>query len=205
MLKSNNNYQRRNNLSPTMAKRNTAAPPPISAAAAASSATAANVNVNIANGNKVTPDREKPQKSKSPHSSTSPKNHHLTVDKQIVDELLLVCSVIGSTASSSSTTSSKKDKNPNLIPVNECLHWLQDLQRALRRDEDAYRPISLLLGQWKIVQQKLLPLVLSCRYDSKMVLTIVKILVILTKPLSESAKNAARLIIDVKSKNADEE
>lgn len=189
-----------------MAKKDTAAPPPISslAASSATSATVNNsINANNANGNKVTPDREKPQKSNYPNSS-SLKNHHLTVDKQIVDELLLVCSVIGSTASSSSTTSSKKDKNPNLIPVNECLHWLQDLQRALRRDEDAYRPISLLLGQWKIVQQKLLPLVLSCRYDSKMVLTIVKILVILTKPLSENAKNAARLIIDVKSKNADE-
>ena len=88
--------------------------------------------------------------------------------------------------------------------MEDCLNWLQDLQRALRRDEDAYRPISLLLGQWKVVQQKLLPLVLSCRYDTPLVLTIVKILVILTKPLSESAINAGKLVIDTKNKNVDD-
>lgn len=85
-----------------------------------------------------------------------------------------------------------------MIPVEDCINWLQDLQRALRRDEDAFRPISLLLGQWKIVEQKLLPLVLSCRYNTPLVLTIVKILVILTKPLSANAKNAAGLIIDTR-------
>ncbi len=122
-------------------------------------------------------------------------NHHLSVDKNIVDELLLVCGVIGSTEDPSSQ---------KIVPVEDCLNWLQDLQRALRRDEDAYRPISLLLGQWKVVQQKLLPLVLSCRYDTPLVLTIVKILVILTKPLSETAMNAGRLIIDTKNRNVDD-
>jgi timeless len=111
----------------------------------------------------------------------------MTVDKSIVDELLLVCGVIGTT-----------DDNESIVPVTDCLNWLQDLQRALRRDDDSYRPVSLLLGQWNVVQQKLLPLALSCRYDSSLVLTICKILVILTKPLAENTKRAGKVIINVK-------
>jgi len=117
------------------------------------------------------------------------KNPSLVVDKNIVNELLLVCGVIGSTV----------DPNTQqIVPVEDCINWLQDLQRALRRDEDAFRPISILLGQWKVVEQKLLPLVSSCRYNTPLILTIVKILVILTKPLSQNAKNAANMIIDTR-------
>jgi len=112
------------------------------------------------------------------------------VDKKVVDELLLVCGVIGSTVDPETQT---------IVPVEDCLNWLQDLQRALRRDEDAYRPISLLLGQWKVVEQKLLPLVVSCRYDTALVITLLKILVILTKPISETAKKASKMVIDVKT------
>lgn len=154
---------------------------------------------------KVTPERKninnnpnKPiLKNNNKFTKNHPSNHHLSVEKQIIDELLLVCGVIGS-------TSVDPNDDQKIIPVEDCLNWLQDLQRALRRDEDAYRPISLLLGQWKVVQQKLLPLVLSCRYDTPLVLTIVKILVILTKPLSESAINAGKLVIDTKNKNVDD-
>jgi timeless len=116
-------------------------------------------------------------------------NPSLVVDKNIVNELLLVCGVIGSTVD---------PDTQQIIPVEDCINWLQDLQRALRRDEDAFRPISILLGQWKIVEQKLLPLVSSCRYNTPLILTIVKILVILTKPLSPNAKNAANMIIDTR-------
>jgi len=123
------------------------------------------------------------------------KNPHMTVDKSIVDELLLICSIIGSEVDS---------VTHKIVPIPECILWLQDLQRALRRDEDATRPISLLLGNWNIVQQKLLPLVLSCRYDKVLVITIVKILVILTKPMSEAAKKAGRLVIDVKSRKVND-
>lgn len=125
-------------------------------------------------------------------------NHRMTVEKGIVDELLLVCGVIGSSA----TDPNNEDE---LIPVTDCLNWLQDLQRALRRDDDTYRPISLLIGNWKVVQQKLLPLVMNCRYDTPMVLTIVKILVILTKPISETTRKAGRMVIDTKSRKVDEE
>jgi len=119
----------------------------------------------------------------------------LSVDKKVVDELLLVCGVIAS----------RDEATGKLVPVTDCLNWLQDLQRALRRDDDSYRSISLLLSGWRVVQQKLLPLVLECRYDTPLVLTIVKILVILTKPISEQAKRAGRLVIDVASKKIPEE
>ena len=120
-------------------------------------------------------------------------DRRMAVDKNIVDELLLVCGVIGT------NTETSANGVETLVPVTDCLNWLQDLQRALRRDEDLYRPISLLLGNWNVVQKKLLPLVLTCRYDTPMVLTIVKILVILTKPLHENTMRAGRLIIDTKS------
>ena len=113
----------------------------------------------------------------------------MTVEKGVVDELLLVCGVIGTTA----------NEGNELVPVTDCLNWLQDLQRALRRDDDQFRPISLLIGKWKVVQQKLLPLLMTCRYDTAIVLTVVKILVILTKPLAENTKRAGRMIIDTSS------
>ncbi|KAL3792192.1 hypothetical protein HJC23_009656 [Cyclotella cryptica] len=133
------------------------------------------------------------QRKLSKTARKSPIIPEMTVDKRIIDELLLVCSVIGSS-----------DPNGKFVPVTDCLAWLQDLQRALRRDNDAYRPIALLLGQWNVVKTKLLPLVMSCRYDRGVVLTVLKILVILTKPLSDSAKRAGRQTIDVKSGKVDE-
>ena len=132
---------------------------------------------------KITPPRN------NSHDGNKKFHHHLSVDKKVVDELLLVCGVIGSTVD---------PETEEMLPVEDCINWLQDLQRALRRDEDAYRPISLLLGQWKVVEQKLLPLVLSCRYNTPLLLTVVKILVILTKPLSPIALKAGKVIIDTK-------
>lgn len=117
-------------------------------------------------------------------------NKFLEVDEGVINELLLVCGVIGTT---------KTDENEErLVPVTDCLLWLQDLQRALRRDDDAHRSIALLIGSWKIVQTKLLPLLKSVYYDSAIVVTILKILVILTKPLTAMAKRAARIAVDVK-------
>ena len=119
------------------------------------------------------------------HASTVDPLH---ISENIVNELLLIYSVIGST-----------DPVTNkFVPVTDCLNWLQDLQRTLRRDDDITRNIALLLGSWQIVQKKLLPIVVACQYDSALVMTIVKLLVILTKPLSGGAQKAARLVIDVK-------
>lgn len=115
----------------------------------------------------------------------------MTVDKNVVEELLLVCGVLGTA----------DEGTGQFVPVEDCLNWLQDLQRALRRDDDLYRPISLFLGDLKVVEQKLLPLVVSCRYDTALVLTVCKILVILTKPLSENTVRAGRMDIGGKKKD----
>jgi hypothetical protein len=129
-------------------------------------------------------------------------NPEMVVDDRVLDELLLVCSVIGSnTLRTDPNTGASREE---FVPVTDCLNWLQDLQRALRRDHETYRPVSLKLGQWKVVSQKLLPLVVGCRYDAAMVLTVCKILVILTKPLSEAAKNAGRMTVDVRKGKVDE-
>jgi len=125
----------------------------------------------------------------------APLDKRMTVDKNVVDELLLVCGVIGTETESTDAAAGQKC----IVPVTDCLNWLQDLQRALRRDDDLYRPISTLLGDWKVVQKKLLPLVLSCRYDTSMVLTVCKILVILTKPLAENTIRAGRMVVDTKN------
>jgi timeless len=135
-------------------------------------------------------------------SSSSRTHPEMVVDARVLDELLLVCSVIGSTTLiTDPITGGTREE---FVPVTDCLNWLQDLQRALRRDHETYRPVSLKLGQWKVVCQKLLPLVMSCRYDSGLVMTVCKILVILTKPLSEAAINAGRLTIDIKNKKNSE-
>jgi timeless len=130
----------------------------------------------------------------TPINSLSVLDKAMSVDKSIVDELLLVCGVMG-------TTVTDDENVKTIVPVTDCLNWLQDLQRALRRDDDLYRPVSLLLGQWKVVEQKLLPLAWSCRYDSTLVLTICKLLVILTKPLAENTKRAGKVIIVAKKSN----
>jgi len=140
-----------------------------------------------------------PENRRSGGANSNIPNHNpsLSVPKGIIDELLLVCGVIGSNMPDPS------NKN-RLVPVTDCINWLQDLQRALRRDDDSYRPISLLIGQWRVVPQKLLPLVLGCRYDTPLILTVLKILVILTKPLSDQAKRAGKTAIDIKSKKIPE-
>jgi len=148
--------------------------------------------------NVITPQLKKSKKSKKQRAkiiatTKTSLDRRMAVEKNVVDELLLVCGVIGTTTSSGNGN--------ELVPVTDCLNWLQDLQRALRRDEDLYRPISLLLGKWKIVEQKLLPLVVTCRYDTPIVLTVLKILVILTKPLAENTQRAGQMIIDTTSKS----
>lgn len=165
--------------------------------------TSNNVVVSSSNSNPNRPGSEShnnnKKKKKKNHVVITPiktsLDRRMTVEKAIVDELLLVCGVIGTTTTG--------DTGNELVPVTDCLNWLQDLQRALRRDEDLYRPISLLMGKWKVVEQKLFPLVMTCRYDNPIVLTVVKILVILTKPLADNTKNAGRMIIDVASPKAD--
>jgi timeless len=138
------------------------------------------------------PTQHKPKKTAFHGDSLShSKNPRLRVNPDVIDELLLVCSVIGT----------HDETTGAFVPVTDCLQWLQDLQRALRRDDDGTRPISLLVGVWHVVGQTLLPLVTACRYDAPLQLTVCKILVILTKPLATATARAAVVPIDTKSKN----
>ena len=121
------------------------------------------------------------------------------VPKDVLNELLLIFSVIGSTTNKSQKPNNLTEPiDTNIIPVADCLNWLQDLQRALRRDDDTHRPISILLAHWRMVEHKLLPLATSCKYDTAIVMTITKILVILTKPMNATSKRAARLVLNPK-------
>lgn len=62
--------------------------------------------------------------------------------------------------------------------------------RALRRDDDDTREICITVSSWRVVQQKLIPLILECRDDGVLVKTLLKIYVMLTMPLSKSAEKA---------------
>ena len=136
------------------------------------------------------------------HRRTTCINPEMVVDERVLDELLLVCSAIGSnTLRTDPNTGALREE---FVPAIDCLNWLQDLQRTLCRDHEKYRPVSLMLGKLKVVRQKLLPLVVGCGYDAAIVLTICKILVILTKPLCEATKNAGRMTIDVRKGTVDE-
>ncbi|GMI46686.1 hypothetical protein TrCOL_g1634 [Triparma columacea] len=120
----------------------------------------------------------------------------------MMNELLLVVSVLGSHVS-------EEDKEGRIserfVPVADCLNWLQDLQRALRSDKDDLRPIANQLGTWKVVEEKLIPIALVKRDDPDTILTLAKLFVILTKPMTKAAKQAALINIDVKSKKFSEE
>jgi hypothetical protein len=124
----------------------------------------------------------------------------MTVDKNIVDELLLVCGVIGTTTTTKIAGSA--EDTTQIVPVTDCLQWIQDLQRCLRRDDDLYRPISILLQSWNIVASKLLPLLLYAQYDTTMLITLCKIFVILTKPLHTQTIRAGRMILNTKQVSA---
>jgi hypothetical protein len=121
----------------------------------------------------------------------------MVVPANVVSEILLTCSSMGSVEVDPLTGATA------YVPVPDALQWLQDLQRVLYRDHALYRPVVLLLGKWRVVPQKLLPLALHAAHDRKLVLTVCKMLTILTKPLSAEAAKAGRLVVDVKSGKVD--
>ena len=179
-----------------------------------SSLSAASITGPSSNSDNAAPKKVRPVTPSSRHHQDAASLHlhkRMSVDKDVYEELLLVCSVIGTTISSDKSTANNteedkdnSDNNVQLLPVTDCLNWLQDLQRTLRRDDDLYRPISLKICALKIIPQKLLPLIMSCRYDSAVTLTILKILVLLTKPLASNTKAAACQVIDTKNKKLPE-
>lgn len=124
------------------------------------------------------------------------------IESNMMNELLLVVSVLGSHVTEEDEEGGISER---FVPVADCLNWLQDLQRALRSDKDDLRPIANQLGTWKVVEEKLIPIALVKRDDSDTILTLAKLFVILTKPMTKAAKQAALINIDVKSKKFSEE
>jgi len=123
------------------------------------------------------------------------------ISRPLQRELFLVCSVLGSKVEE--TDPSTGEIFERFIPVEDAASWLQDLQRAIKRDDDQTRPISLLLSSWNVLPTTLIPLVLSQPDDESIVRTMAKVFVILTKPLTEVARKAARFNVDTKSQVRD--
>ncbi|KAJ0389589.1 hypothetical protein P43SY_012012 [Pythium insidiosum] len=68
------------------------------------------------------------------------------------------------------------------------------MQRAIRRDHARHKLVAKQLGKWKILQKKLLPLLVNHQHDWSLVFSILKVLVMLTmKPPRESTNIAQQL------------
>ena len=79
------------------------------------------------------------------------------LDVAMQNELMLVCSNIG--------TIHEGDDGVSFVASPDCVEWIHDLQRAIRRDDARHRLVGLKLGAWGIVQKKLLPLLMNHQDD----------------------------------------
>lgn len=104
------------------------------------------------------------------------------MDKHVLNELLLVCSFVG--------TSRSEDQG--FVRGEDCVAWLQDLQRVLKSDESDERYALVKLGSWRVLQSKLLPIVEVSGGDAEATRVLLKIVVLLTMPLSLRAVDALR-------------
>ncbi|CAK4687594.1 unnamed protein product [Aphanomyces euteiches] len=81
-----------------------------------------------------------------------------TLDPAMMNELLLVCSNLG--------VLTENEAGETVFTRGEdCEEWVHDLQRAIRRDHATYRLVGKTLGRWKILQKKLLPLLMNHQND----------------------------------------
>ncbi|CAB1099608.1 unnamed protein product [Ectocarpus sp. CCAP 1310/34] len=119
----------------------------------------------------------------------------------MLKELLLVCSALGSAETSEHGGGDGEPavQQQRFVRGENCLEWLQDLQRALRRDDENTREICITLSSWRVVQHKLVPLLLECRDDAVLVNTLFKIYVMLTMPLSKQSEEALSKPINPKA------
>ncbi|KAL4154636.1 hypothetical protein PRNP1_006753 [Phytophthora ramorum] len=110
------------------------------------------------------------------------------LDADMMNELLLVCSNLGMLRVQT------EGEAPVLLRGENCDDWVHDLQRAVRRDHAKHRLVTKQLGKWKILQKKLLPLLVHHQHDWKLVFSILKVLVMLTtKPPRDSTNIAQQL------------
>ena len=71
------------------------------------------------------------------------------------------------------------------VKTDDCVHCIHDIQVALRKDNAGEsRRVDKFLGLWQTVEKRLVPLFLHYREDSKIWSGVLKLLVILTRPLS---------------------
>eukprot|EP00644_Phytophthora_capsici_P013359 jgi/Phyca11/528340/estExt2_fgenesh1_pm.C_PHYCAscaffold_290020 len=110
------------------------------------------------------------------------------LDQDMMNELLLVCSNLGMLRVQT------EGEAPVLMRGENCAEWIHDLQRAIRRDHAKHKLVAKQLGKWKILQKKLLPLLVNHQHDWKLVFSILKVLVMLTmKPPRDSTNIAQQL------------
>lgn len=69
-----------------------------------------------------------------------------SISKSMLSELLLCVSVLGSVT--------QTPAGPVFVPVPDCLSWLQDLQRAMRSDNDDLRLHAVQLAGWNVLRDK---------------------------------------------------
>jgi hypothetical protein len=84
-------------------------------------------------------------------------NHKL--DEAMMNELLLVCSNLGM------LRVEHEEEEPIFFRGEDCEEWIHDLQRAIRRDHAKHKLVAKQLGKWKILQKKLLPLLMNHHHD----------------------------------------
>ena len=76
------------------------------------------------------------------------------------------------------------------VKTDDCVHCIHDIQVALRKENGGEnRKIDKLLGQWQTLEKRLVPLFLHYREDTKIWNGVLKLLVILTRPLSKSIQD----------------
>ncbi|GMF36129.1 unnamed protein product [Phytophthora fragariaefolia] len=110
------------------------------------------------------------------------------LDAAMLNELLLVCSNLGMLRAGAPGEAAV------LLRGEDCQQWVHDLQRAVRRDHAKHKLVAKQLGRWKILQKKLLPLLVHHQHDWGLVFSILKVLVMLTmKPARDSSNVAQQL------------
>lgn len=104
------------------------------------------------------------------------------LDPQMMNELLLVCSNLG-------IVHANEEGDSAFTRGEDCIEWIHDLQRAIRRDHAKLKLVTLTLGRWKVLQNKLIPLLINHQDDWTLVFPILKVLVMLTMKLPADTFN----------------
>ena len=109
----------------------------------------------------------------------------IRIRKDMMNELLLVCSSLGTLEEMEQPDGSIKE---TFSRGEDYMNWVQDLQRAIRRD-DRTHAISRQLGLWRIFQKKLLPMLAAHVDERDLVFSVLKLLVMLTMPVDDDSQN----------------